>query len=160
MMGNEPLWRVRHITFTTNYNTTTAFTLVEIQQIRDAWQAPCSMFNSVVNLWLFKVIPKLLAELCRYWRQRVCLFSESLFLYSEPALSCVWRTGRQTSALTIIELIMFFLCYCPLFQKTPAKQKHTLETRLRLVTNIRPCLSDGIFRRELLLAYVGHLRQF
>lgn len=107
------------------------------------------MFNSVVNLWLFKVIPKLLAELCRHWQQCVCLFSESLFLHSEPALSCVWRTGRQTSAFTIIELIMFFLCYCPLFQKSPAKQKRTLEARLRLVTNIRPCLSDDIFRLEL-----------
>lgn len=159
-MGNETLWWVWQIKFTTNYNTTAAFTLVEIQQIRDAEQAPCSIFNSVVNLRLFKVIPKLLVELCLYWQQCVCLFSESLFLYSEPALSCVWRTRRQTSALTIIELIMFFLCYCPLFQKSPAKQKHTLETRLRLVTNIRPCLSDSIFRLKLFLAYVGHLRQF
>lgn len=158
MTGNEPLRCVQHITFTTNYNTTTTFTLVEIQQIRDAWQAPCSMFNSVVNLWLFKVIPQLLAELRRYWQQCVCLFSESLFLYSEPALSCVWWTGRQTSAFTIIELIVFFLCYCPLFQKSPAKQKYTLKTRLRLVTNIRRCLADDIFRLKLLLWFT--LRQF
>lgn len=55
-----------------------------------------------------------------------------LFLYSVPALSCARWTGRQTSVLTIIELIVFFLCYCPLFQESPADQTiaHTWKTGL------------------------------
>lgn len=65
------------------------------------------------------------SRLSLYWQagRRVSVCSRGpLFLYSEPALSCARRTGRQTSALTIIELIVFFLCYCPLFQKSPAHQ--------------------------------------
>lgn len=76
------------------------------------------------------------SRLCLHWQTgssaRVCSRGP-LFLYSEPALSCARRTGRQTSALTIIELIVFFLCYCPLFQKSPAPQNKSehLETRAR-----------------------------
>lgn len=90
----------------------------------------------------------------------VCVCSQTLCFYilSQHCHVCGGQGGKLPPS--IIELIMFFLCYCPLFQKSPAKEKHTLETRLRLVTNIRPCLYDDIFRLKLLLAYVGHLRQF
>lgn len=98
----------------------TAPALAERQRIRGASQASCSGSGD-------RQCGEFVAfsRLCLHWQTgssaRVCSRGP-LFLYSEPALSCARRTGRQTSALTIIELIVFFLCYCPLFQKSPAPQ--------------------------------------
>lgn len=129
-------WCMLPIIHTTD---STAPALAECQRIRGASQALCSSSKRRCDTFLtfLKVIPPV-----ANWQQPECLFSGASV--SEPALSCAQRTGRQTSALTIIELIVFFLCYCPLFQKSRANQTiaHTWKPRLvrACLTNIRTTL--------------------